>query len=155
MLVHAQPADQAPVHTAVQDGCVLHDTHGGRPRHTRGRGNPGDGPKLRGQVCDNAGHEPAGQPRTQRNLIGGLHERPPRTLRFQTGQPPLPDPDFQGLSAALDIPDTVDRAGLDPGRQHPAVRTGPFPLNRLDKNRPASTGTLGGEHNMAQAPEPQ
>jgi len=64
-------------------------------------------------------------------------------------QPPLPDRDFQGLSAALDIPDAVDRTGLDPGREHPAVRTSPFPLDRLDKHHSDSTGTLGGEHNMA------
>jgi hypothetical protein len=42
----------------------------------------------------------------------------------------------------------VDRTGLDPGGQHPTVRAGAFPLNRLDKNRPAGTGTLGGEHNI-------
>lgn len=89
------------------------------------------------------------EPRTQRNLVRGLHEGPPRTLRFQTRQPPLPAPDFQGLSAVLDVPDAVDRAGLDPGRQHPAVWAGPLTFDRLDKDRPERAGALRGEHNVA------
>lgn len=68
---------------------------------------------------------------------------------LETGQTPLPDPDFHGCSAALDVADAVNGAGLNPGRQHSAVRAGAFPFDGLDQHPPARAGTLGGEHNMA------
>lgn len=125
MLVHAQFPYQAPVQTA----------HGGRPSHTRGGANPREGRKLRGQVCDNASHQPACQTGMQRNLIGGLHEGPQRALRSRrasrrfrtiasTGSPPHGHPDH-------------GRTGLDPGRQHAAVRAGPSLLDKHIRPSPA------------------
>lgn len=114
-----------PARTAVLAG----ETHDGHPGHPGRGSDPGDGTQLSGQSRDDAGHEPAGQTRTPRDLIGYLHEGPPGTLRFQACQPPLPDAEFHRRSATLDVQDTVDRAGLDPRREYPAVGAGTFPFD--------------------------
>jgi hypothetical protein len=81
----------------------------------------GDGP----QPVDSSETMPADQPRTRRNHIGGLHEGPARTLRFQTRRSPIPEPNFQWVPAAPDVPDTVHPTGPDTGGQHSAARAGP------------------------------